>query len=168
MELIIKRKLFNRLLIFLLMFVFLFASEQIVDDSQSNELRASSQKYTKNVDGRIMISVNLWGEINSPGRHTVPEGVDLVTILSIVGGPIDGANMSKIKIIRDSENSNKIYTINLNKFINAGDKTDFIKIEPNDTIIIPETVYSSIFKRLSSINTILSLLTLYFTLVNNS
>ena len=115
-----------------------------------------------------MISVNLWGRVISPGRHIVPENVDLVTILSIVGGPIDGANMSKIKVIRDLESSSQIFIINLNKFIKSGDKSDLIKIEPNDTIIIPETVYNGIFKRLTSLNTILSLLNLYYALTNNS
>ena len=76
----------------------------------------TKQKYTKNPDGVIMISVNLWGNIVSR-RHVVPEGSDLITILSTVGGPKDGANLSKIKIIRDSENLSKIFIIDLNKFI---------------------------------------------------
>ena len=149
------------------MFEISLSNQEIINDISINNFRNPVQKYT-NIDGRIMISVNLWGRVISPGRHIVPENVDLVTILSIVGGPIDGANMSKIKVIRDLESSSQIFIINLNKFIKSGDKSDLIKIEPNDTIIIPETVYNGIFKRLTSLNTILSLLNLYYALTNNS
>ena len=149
------------------MFEISLSNQEIINDISINNFRNPAQRYT-NIDGRIMISVNLWGRVISPGRHIVPENVDLVTILSIVGGPIDGANMSKIKVIRDLESSSQIFIINLNKFIKSGDKSDLIKIEPNDTIIIPETVYNGIFKRLTSLNTILSLLNLYYALTNNS
>ena len=167
MDVIIQRKNIYKFLIFLLMFEISLSNQETFNDISSNNFKTPVQKYT-NIDGRIMISVNLWGMVSSPGRHIVPENVDLVTILSIVGGPIDGANMSKIKVIRDLESSSQIFIINLNKFIKSGDKSDLIKIEPNDTIIIPETVYNGIFKRLSSLNTILSLLNLYYALTNNS
>jgi len=168
MDLIIKRLNNQKLLIFFLMFEFVFSNQESVDNLNSYESGASLQKYSKNLDGSIMISLNIWGRVLSPGRIAVPDGADLITILSIVGGPIDGANLSKVKIIRESQYSSEIFIINLFKYLNSGDKSDFIKIMPNDTIIFPETVYSSVFKRLNNITSILSLFSLYVAITNKS
>ena len=41
------------------------------------------------------------GDCKNPGRQLVYEGVDLVTLLSIVGGPMQGANMKKVRLYRE-------------------------------------------------------------------
>lgn len=167
MEALIKNVKKNKIFIFVILLELSFANQNFDSEVSQYDFGITKQKYTKNPDGVIMISVNLWGNIVSPGRHVVPEGSDLITILSTVGGPKDGANLSKIKIIRDSENLSKIFIIDLNKFIFSGDKSKLVKIEPNDTIIIPETTFSQINKRLGSVNTIFSLFVLYLTIIRN-
>ena len=168
MDPIIKNKNSYIFLIFLLFFELLFSRQELGSDATIYDSRASLQKYTKNIDGSIMISLNIWGSVRSPGRHTVPDGADLITILSIVGGPVDGANLSKVKVIRDSKHSNEIVVINLTKFIKSGDKSNLIDIIPNDTIIIPETLFSFFYKRLNNITNILSLFSIYIAITNNS
>ena len=78
----------------------------------------------------------------------------------------DGANLSKIKIIREvqGKDGNLIHIINFNKFLNSGDRSTFIKIMPNDTILISQKLSSNIISRASNINTILGILTLYLQL----
>ena len=39
----------------------------------------------------------MFGRSNKPGHHLVYEGIDFATLLSIVGGPIKGANLKKVK-----------------------------------------------------------------------
>ena len=153
--------------IFLFMFSeFLFSNQQNITTLDSEVFEVYSPKYSTNIDGEIMIYVNILGKVKSPGRFLVSEGVDFATLLSKIGGPINGANMSKVKIFRHSkENNNEVLIINLKKFIKYGDRSDFVIIKPNDTIIFPESLSGFIFSRLNSLNSILNLLTLYLTVM---
>lgn len=152
--------------IFLFMFSeFLFSNQQHNITSGSEDFGVYSPRYSTNIDGEIMIYVNILGKVKRPGRLLVSEGVDFATLLSEIGGPINGTNMSRVKIIRHSkENKNEVLIINLKKFIKYGDRSDFVVIKPNDTIIFSESLSGFIFSRLNSLNSILNLVTLYLTL----
>ena len=109
------------------------------------------------------MNVNVWGHVGQPGNHLVFEGIDIVTLLSIVGGPVGGARLDRIKLIREvpEENGKLVFTLNFNEFIKSGDRSNFIKIKPNDTVIIPQKHSSFLMSTASGINTILSLITIY-------
>ena len=136
---------------------------QEIGVNNRNEYQISSERYITDSDGNIRMNVNVWGHIGQPGNHLVFEGIDIVTLLSMVGGPMNGARLDRIKIIREvpEENGQLIFTLNFNEFINAGDRSNFIKIKPNDTIIIPQKISSLLISSASGINTILSLITIY-------
>jgi hypothetical protein len=105
------------------------------------------------------------GQVNSPGRHLVSEGIDFATLISQIGGPKNGVNMSKVKVLRkSSEKTSEIFIINLKKFFKSGDRSDFMTIKPNDTIIFPESISGFVFSRINNFNTILSLLSIYLTI----
>ena len=110
------------------------------------------------------MNVNVWGHVSSPGRHAVFDGIDLATLLSVVGGPRGGAKLYNVKLFREvpDENGKQVYIINLKKFLKTGDRSEFMKILPNDTYIIPQTTASIILANVGTVNTFLTLLTLYF------
>jgi protein involved in polysaccharide export with SLBB domain len=109
------------------------------------------------------MNVNVWGHVNRPGRHMVFDGIDMATLLSVVGGPKSGAKLKKVKIFREvpDENGQIIYTINIAKFLKTGDRSEFIKIMPNDTFIIPQKTSSYMMEQVGTINTVLSILNIY-------
>ena len=41
----------------------------------------------------------MWGHVKYPGTYLVYEDIDMATLLSMAGGPLDGAKLSKIKIM---------------------------------------------------------------------
>ena len=137
-------------------------AQGIINNSQ-NEYQISSEKYITDSNGNIKMNVNVWGHVGQPGNHLVFEGIDIVTLLSIVGGPVSGARLDRIKLIREvpEENGKLVFTINFNEFIKSGDRSNFIKIKPNDTVIIPQKFSSFLMSTASGINTILSLITIY-------
>ena len=67
----------------------------------NNSYKFSSEKYITDSDGNIRMNVNIWGHVAQPGSHLVFEGIDLATLLSKVGGPNIGANLRKVKLIRE-------------------------------------------------------------------
>ena len=132
------------------------------------DYQISSQRYITNAGGNIMMNVNIWGAVGSPGSHIIYDGIDFASLLSIVGGPTDGANLKEVRLYREIPDADGalVYHINLSEFIETGNRSNFIKIKPNDTIIIPQKFSSYILKQAGTINTIFSLISIYLQLQN--
>ena len=125
--------------------------------------QVSSKRYFTDEFGNILMNVNFWGHVNSPGRHVVYDGIDLATLLSMVGGPKTGANLKKVRLFREStdENGKLVYEINMENFLKTGDRSDFVKVLPNDTYIVPQTVTSYVMSQVGTLNTFLSVANIY-------
>ena len=152
----------------LLMFGLLFAQSNIAEQPTFSDFQISSERYLNDEKGNIMMYVNVWGHVGSPGHHLVYEGIDLATLISIVGGPNTGANMKKVRVFREipEEDGTLVYYLDFEKFVSSGDRSEFIRIKPNDTIIIPEKMSNYILTQMGTVNTFLSLFNLYFQLTN--
>ena len=152
----------------LLMFGLLFSQSNIAEEPTFSDFQISSERYLTDEKGNIMMYVNIWGHVGSPGHHLVYEGIDLATIMSVVGGPKSGANMKKVRVYREipEEDGTLVYHLDFEKFVSSGDRTEFIRIKPNDTIIIPEKISNYILTQVGTVNTFLSLFNLYFQLTN--
>ena len=62
----------------------------------------------------------------------------------------------KVTLYREKpdNNGNLVYHIDFDKFLKTGDRSNFIKIYPNDTIIIPQKLSNLLFKQIGTVNTI--------------
>ncbi len=49
----------------------------------------------------LLIKVNIWGFVQKPGQYMVPNGTDLISLISFAGGPREQARLKNIKIIRN-------------------------------------------------------------------
>ena len=152
----------------LLMFGLLFAQSNIAEEPTFSDFQISSERYLTDEKGNIMMHVNIWGHVGSPGHHLVYEGIDLATLMSVVGGPKSGANMKKVRVYREipEDDGTLVYHLDFEKFVSSGDRSEFIRIKPNDTIIIPEKMSNYILTQVGTVNTFLSLFNLYFQLTN--
>ena len=150
------------------MFGLLFAQSNIAEQPTFSDFQISSERYLNDEKGNIMMYVNVWGHVGSPGHHLVYEGIDLATLMSVVGGPNKGANMKKVRVFREipEEDGTLVYYLDFEKFVSSGDRSEFIRIKPNDTIIIPEKISNYILTQVGTLNTFLSLFNLYFQLTN--
>ena len=152
----------------LLMFGLLFAQSNIAEQPTFSDFQISSERYLTDDKGNIMMYVNVWGHVGSAGHHLVYDGIDLATLMSVVGGPKSGANMKKVRLYREIPDADGIlvYHLDFQKFVSSGDRSEFIRIKPNDTIIIPEKISNYILTQVGTVNTFLSLFNLYFQLTN--
>ena len=112
--------------------------------------------------------VNVWGHVGNPGRILVDEGIDLATLFSLTGGPQKGANLKKIQVYHEYPNKqgNIVHVIDFTDFIKTGDRSNFIAIQPNDTFIIKQTVWSYFIEEIGTVNTFMSLINIYLNLSN--
>ena len=151
-------------LIIIFLIGMVFSQDLTENDNGYSDFQISSQNYLTDQKGNVLMYVNIWGTVKNPGRQLVYEGIDLATLLSIVGGPMQGANMKKVRLYREIPDSDQKLThvIDLESFISTGDRSEFIKIKPNDTILIPQKLSSYVLNQIGTVNTIFSLLNLYF------
>ena len=154
----------------LMIFLGLISAEDKSDLAPTfTDFQISSERYMTDDKGNIMMYVNIWGHVSNPGHVLVYEGIDMATLLSWVGGPMNGADLKNVKLFREvaDKNGRIAYDLNFNNFINNGDRSEFIEIKPNDTIIIPRTNFNYFLSHVGTINTLLGLLNLYITISRN-
>lgn len=139
----------------------------ILQQSRQNNnllMPTGENKYITSEDGTIRMYVNVWGAVANPGVHLVYEDIDILTLLTVSGGPIEGADLSEVKILREVSDSTKseIKVLNVKKFLETGTREDLISLKPNDTVIVPESLTHKIFSNYNILNTTLHIITLYF------
>ena len=90
--------------------------------------------------GNILMYVNVLGEVYKPGQHIVRQDSDVSSVLSLVGGPTEDADLKKAKLLRykPDEDGRQTYPINLELYFEEGDRSEFVELKPNDTLVIPE------------------------------
>jgi len=119
----------------------------------NNNVQLTGEDYITGEDGVPRMSVNIWGHVKYPGAYLVYDGIDLLTCLSMAGGPLKGAKLSKISII--SKNG-QIQIIDLNKIKNQNEFNS-LKIKPHDTIKIDEKFSYILLTKTSIIAVLLQL-----------
>ena len=63
----------------------LVAQDKVVEPPVFSDFQISRERYLSDNSGNIMMNVNIWGQVNSPGSHLVYDGIDFASLLSVVG-----------------------------------------------------------------------------------
>ncbi len=117
----------------------LYAAEGGSNLSLSQEIQAGgagSEFVSGNYPGAILMPVNLWGSVGKPGIHHIPTHTDLVTLLSLAGGPGNDAQLDNITIKRRAGGEEKIFKVDGDDLLTKANVHSPI-LEANDIIIIP-------------------------------
>ena len=127
-------------------------------DINNNSFQLTGEDYMTGEDGVARMSVNIWGHVKYPGTYLVYDEIDILTCLSMAGGPLKGAKTSEILIIsRDG----KTQVIDLNQ--NHSIKLD---LKPYDTIKVDEKASHVLLTKTSLISVILQLINVILTASN--
>ena len=119
----------------------------------------NGQEYIAGDNGDLLMYVNIWGHVENPGTYLVYDGIDLLTLLSLAGGPSSGAQLKRIQIINSDGSSYNKKTINLESYMNNPSQ---IIIKPHDTIYVKESTSSFIFSKTNVINTLLQIINIAY------
>ena len=165
--------MYNRSLVFYFIFSSFFLEAQSSSEKSLviKDYQLPSEQYISSIDGKVYMSVNVWGAGGSAGGVKVYEGIDFASLMSLVGGPTQSANLKKVRLIRQKpdENGKMVYLIDLRPFLKYGDRSNFPKIKPNDTIVFTKTLSGFIIEDLQDLQTLLTALTFFiqiFTIIN--
>ena len=142
---------------------FIFSQNNYRPNQISNTVQLTGEDYITGEDGVPRMSINVWGHVKYPGTYLVYDGIDLLTCLSMAGGPIKGANLKKVSII-SKEGTTK--NINLDQFLTKPETSSII-LSPYDTIYIDETIGNYLLARSNVINILLQITNLILISTNN-
>ena len=129
----------------------------------ASNIQLTGEEYITGEDGVPRMSINIWGHVKYPGSYLVYDGIDLLTCLSMAGGPLKGAKLSQISV---TSKDGKSIKINLSKLLDKGSVSS-ISLKPYDTIYIDETMGNYLLARGNIINTLLQITNLILISTNN-
>ncbi|MCM2323956.1 MAG: SLBB domain-containing protein [Oligoflexia bacterium] len=119
-----------------------------------------SEFVSGNYPGAILMPVNLWGAVIKPGIHHVPTQTDLVTLLSLAGGPTGEARLDRISIKRRSGSQEQILRVDAEDILDEPGVRSPV-LEANDIIIVPRdqpTVSNNTMSTVSFLGSILGII----------
>ncbi len=87
----------------LLFSLFLNSVSGFGQDRQQLPIHSRAAQYHLGDKDQILMSVNIWGYVAKPGQYVVPRNTDLISLISFAGGPKEGANLSRVRIVRGGE-----------------------------------------------------------------
>jgi hypothetical protein len=94
-------------------------------------------KYYLNEANELLIRVNIWGRVQRPGQFYVPAETDLISALSIAGGPAQRARLSDVSLVREAvESEREVMAVNVRKYLKTGDPRLIPDLKPEDTIVV--------------------------------
>jgi protein involved in polysaccharide export with SLBB domain len=121
------------------------------------EYGMSGEQYITTPGGTVKIYVNIWGHVKNSGTYLIFDGADIMDVLSLAGGPLDGANLEQIMIKSKEDGSTIKISINDHDQVNKS-------LQPYDTIIIKQTMGNKILTKSSIISLLVQILNLSYTI----
>ena len=129
---------------------------------------ASIYLYSGTLAGteQLKIKTYIWGQVKKPGLYIVPDNTDLLTLISSAGGPTENAKLSKIRIIRTTEEGDKVIWVNIKKYLETGDPELIPVLKPGDTIVVSGSTYYAFTKAVDWLAQIAIILSVYVAISN--
>jgi hypothetical protein len=115
---------------------------------------------------QLNIPAYIWGQVKKPGLHIVPDNTDLLTLISLAGGPTEHAKLNKIRIVRPTAEGEKIIWVNVKQYLNTGDKTLIPQLKPGDTIVVAGTAFYAFYKMTDFLSKVVIVISVYSTIKN--
>ena len=77
------------------------------------------------------------GEVANTGEYPLVKGLTVLQAFALAGGFTEWASKKEIILMRNEDGKEKIYRVNYKDLIKGKDFSQNIKIQPDDTIIVP-------------------------------
>ena len=155
----------------ILFLIFLMFSSVILAQTEGTTSAynpASIYLYTGTLAGteQLKIKAYIWGQVQKPGLYIVPDNTDLLTLISSAGGPTENAKLSKIRIIRTTEEGDKVIWVNIKKYLETGNPDLIPVLKPGDTVVVSGSTYYAFTKAVDWLAQIAIILSVYVAISN--
>ncbi len=93
-------------------------------------------------ENELMMKVNIWGRVQKPGQYFVPSDTDLITMISVAGGPADKSRIDNVRVVRiAASGAEEVLEINIKRYLKTGDRELIPDLKPDDTIIVSGSMW---------------------------
>jgi protein involved in polysaccharide export with SLBB domain len=139
----------------------LLADEIVTNITTSELMNDLTLKLAKHIDNPLVviaivekpaIVVYVLGQVKMPGPVKTYQGATLQEVLMGAGGPLETANLEKIKIVHKNSSEESAEYFNLKQFMTTGSLSDLPKLKPDDTIILLAEQKSNKVKVIGAVN----------------
>jgi len=114
--------------------------------SLSQPVYATPSNYSIAKPGELTMQVNVWGQVEHPGRYEVSIQTDLVQLLSYAGGPTADAKLTSVKVTRFLKTDNGVTKsesfVNLEDLYRVNEAS--LVLQPGDTIFLDQTSWTTL------------------------
>lgn len=116
-----------------------FKDFALPSDLEGIKKEAGSLYYSNSTKGKVLIPVNVWGEVNKSGLHFVPVDTNLVQGLSLAGGPKSSGVLGNVKLTRNVDGKIQEFKFDLEE---GGTIEAYqLKLNPGDTIFVEKEYF---------------------------
>jgi protein involved in polysaccharide export with SLBB domain len=139
----------------------LLADEQVVNVTTSELMNDLTLKLAKHIDNPLVVIsvipkpemvVYVLGQVKLPGPVKAYQGATLQEVLQLAGGPLETANIEKVKIVHKNMPDGSAEYCNLKAFLSNGNLGDMPKLRPDDTVILLALEASNKVKVIGAVN----------------
>jgi protein involved in polysaccharide export with SLBB domain len=139
----------------------LLADELIVNITTSELMTDLTLKLAKHIDNPLVvisivlkpeITVYALGQVKLPGPVKTYLGATLQEVLQQAGGPLETANLEKVKILHKNSSDESAEYCNLKMFLTEGNMRDMPQLKPDDVIILLALQKSNKVKVIGAVN----------------
>jgi polysaccharide export outer membrane protein len=114
----------------------------------SNNIIAGLENYVRNPQVTVIVSnpsssdfqrrVRITGAVGSPQSIPYRDGMTVLDLVLLAGGPNEFASANKAKLYRKVDGETKVYPIYLNDLIDKGKVETNYPLQPSDIVTVPE------------------------------
>ncbi len=139
----------------------LLADEVVTNITTSELMNDLTLKLAKHIDNPLVIIavlekppmvVFVLGQVKIPGPVKTYLGSTLQEVLQLAGGPLETANIERVKIIHKNSPEESAEYYNLKEFMKNGTLGNLPKLKPDDTVILLASEKSSKVKVIGAVN----------------
>ena len=137
-------KLFLKVCVLLFISITVFAQEKDYALGANMMARGYQQSgfFDMSDPEAVNIKVSVWGWVRYPGKFTIPNYASVSDLISYAGGPLEGADLEDIRILRvNADSSQQLIKFTFNDIMYEGKlQTKFRrvpKLEAGDVLVLP-------------------------------
>ena len=139
----------------------LLADEVVTNITTSDLMNDLTLKLAKHIDNPLVVIsivekppmiVYVLGQVRTPGPVKTYEGATIQEVLMGAGGPLETANIEKIKIVHKNSSDETAEYCSLKDFMANGSLSALPRLKPDDTIILLAAEKSSKVKVIGAVN----------------
>ncbi len=120
----------------------------LTTDQLSKNITTSLTTYIRSPQVTVIVAnpsssdfqrrVRITGAVTNPQSIPYREGMTVLDLVLLAGGPNPYASANKAKLYRKVNDEVKVYSIKLDDLINDGDVTTNYALQPSDIVTVPE------------------------------